>query len=104
MYAWAELKNDREIVLAAVKKKGGKYALPHASRHLQQDPALISWSKMPRGKVLWRILREHHLVNSVGTFWYKQVMHAEFDADGKGVMIGRGAKRAREEFDDEWGY
>ena len=48
-------------------------------------------------------MREHHLVDSTGTYWYKQAMSAHFDADGSAVMVGRGAKRARDEFEDEWG-
>ena len=94
-----ELQNDREVVLAAVKQD--RFALTYASGQLQQDPALISWSRLTRGKALWRIVREHHTANSVGTYWYKQVMRADFDADGSAVMIGRGAKRAREEYDDD---
>ena len=30
-------------------------------------------------------------------------LRADFDADGSAVMVGRGAKRARDEFEDEWG-
>ena len=47
-----------------------------------------------------RFAGEHHLVDSTGTYWYKQVMSAHFDADGSAVMVGRGAKRARDEFEE----
>ena len=40
---------------------------------------------------------------SVGTFWFNRIMHAEFEADGSAIMVGRSAKRAREEFEEEWG-
>ena len=94
-----ELRNDRYIVLAAVKRDGE--ALGYASDKLQSDPLLRSWAVLTRGRALWRIARENHIVDSIGTFWFKQTMRAEWNAEGIATMLGRGAKRALEEY-EEW--
>ena len=98
-YAAAPLKADREIVLAAVKSAGDD-ALKHASVPLKVDPLLRSWSTLTRAQRRWRQLREHSLVlDPIGSYWYQQTMRAVVDAEGRAVMVGRGAKRMRSEYE-----
>ena len=84
-------------MLAAVQQDG--YALEYASNELKKDREILSWAKLSRGKCLWRKLREWSRLKRICEFWEQQTMKATFDANGNAIIQGRGAKRAREEFE-----
>ena len=72
----------------------------HAGGELQADPLLQSWSTLTSVQRRWRQLREHYRVlDPIGTYWYQQTMRAIFDAGGKAVVVGSGAKRMRSEYE-----
>ena len=96
-YASKELRNDKEVVLATVQQSG--WALRYASNELKKDRDILSWAKLSRGKCLWRKLREWSRLKRICEFWEQQTMKATFDANGNAIIQGRGAKRAREEFE-----
>jgi hypothetical protein len=98
-FTTAELRGDAQVVLAAVKSAGDE-ALKHASSELKVDPVLRSWSTLTRAQRRWRQLREHSLVlDPIGSYWYQQTMRAVVNAEGRAVMVGRGAKRMRSEYE-----
>ena len=81
-------------------KSAGDEALKHASSELKVDPVLRSWSTLTRAQRRWRQLREHSLVlDPIGSYWYQQTMRAVVNAEGRAVMVGRGAKRMRSEYE-----
>ena len=88
---------DREVVLAAVQLHGE--ALFYASDRLQHDKEILSWADLTRAQCLWRKYREHFYTERIVEYWGQQTMKAVFDADGTATMQGRGAKRAREEYE-----
>ena len=96
-YASDDLKNDKEVVLVAVQENG--LALLFASYELKKDREILSWAKLSRGESLWRKCREWSRLKRICEFWEQQTMKATFDANGNATMQGRGAKRAREEFE-----
>ena len=91
-----ELRADRDIVLAAVQKHG--LALKFASPELRADPVLRSWAKLKRPLCLWRKLREQVSARVIVAYWEGQCMKAVIK-DGRAVMVGRAAKRLRDEYE-----
>ena len=100
-FASDALRNDKEVVLAAVQQYGR--ALECASKALQNDQNMLSWAELSRAESLWRKYRERYLTERILQYWGQQTMKAGFDADGKAIMQGRGAKRAREEYQRNMG-
>ena len=96
---WASLalRADKEVVLAAVQQNGD--ALADASAALQNDEDILSWANLSRAQCLWRKFREWHRTERIVEYWVQQTMRATFNTDGKAIMQGRGAKRAREEYE-----
>ena len=96
-YAAAGLQADREIVLAAVKRFG--LAIWYASGALRTDPKLRSWVGLTRAQSLWRKLREHCATQAIGTWWRQQGYRVHMGENDKAIPFGRGAKRARVQFE-----
>ena len=102
-YGWAlewaskRLKNDKEVVLAAVQRHG--CALRYASKALRVDKEISSWANLSRAQCVWRKYRERYRTERILEYWEQQTMKATFDANGEAIMQGRGAKRAREEYE-----
>jgi len=84
-------------VLAAVQNY--EYALDYASKKLKKDREILSWARLTKGQRLWRKCRERSRLKRICEFWEQQTMKATFDAKGNAIMQGRGAKRAREEYE-----
>ena len=99
---WAskEMKHEKEVVLTAVQEWA--FAMKYASDALQNDREILSWASLTKGQSLWRKLREHSLLDTLVKYWGQQTMKATFDASGNPIMQGRGAKRAREEFESDF--
>ena len=98
-YASNALRNDKEVVLAAVQNDTDGEALRFASEALQVDPEMVSWTNLSRAQCFWRKYRERYRTERIVEYWGQQTMRATFDANGKPIMKGRGAKRAREEYE-----
>ena len=96
-HASKTLRNDKEVVLAAVQQSAS--ALRFASWDLHYDKEILSWASLSRGKCLWRKYREWQCLKQICDYWDQQTMKATFDAKGNAIMQGRGAKRAREEYE-----
>jgi hypothetical protein len=99
-----ELKQDRDLCLRAIIRSKDvemkQSIFERAPNNLRNDPILQSWVALPKGKTLWRIVRERHRILHICEFMVALTMRATFDIDGRATMVGCGARRMRKEVSD----
>ena len=100
-YASEELRSDKEVVLTAVAQNGNVLNLAWPSVELRNDELLLALSlRKTRARRRWYLALVKVRARELAAWWCMKAAgdDAHFDAEGRARMTGRGAKRAREDF------
>jgi hypothetical protein len=72
-------------------------AFKYASEELRSDEYLQSWSRLSKGKAMWRVLRSHfRWLGPISWWWVKTSVENAYSEGGAG------RKREREEYTAEF--